>query len=449
MSYARSKQSRPANKKRATSRRRRGRAAPAGRPQEKSRRAIRKRPNWSNCLELHDAAAYFMNNSAEIYKVDADGGVTSLPPPANNLIIGARRTIEKKFDGSTRQWPNWLCPLDFREVPIDEAVARINAAGYFMTRNGDIYKVDPDGRVTAQRPSGFINFFASRLAREDDGKLISAGLAWRRSANRCEYDQIGYWPEDHDRPAKSYNLWRGWGADAKPGDCSIIFDHILNVIANGDKDKADYIINWCAHMVQRPWEKPGVALVLKGPKGTGKSLLTYILEAAVGQQNTLITADGQGLFRPFNWHLANKLLIGAEEAFFSGNRSLNDKLKHLLTGDRIEVEQKFGQRMSIKSMHRMIITSNHPDVVQLSDDERRFFVCHVSDKKLGDHTYFAPLWRVANGQDKATLAAFLHELKTRDIANWRPEQGARSTVALPVMRQRLVSLVRWRAGRAI
>jgi hypothetical protein len=32
------------------------------------------------------------------------------------------------------------------------------------------------------------------------------------------------------------------------------------VIAAGDQDKANYILDWCAHMVQRPWEKPGVAL---------------------------------------------------------------------------------------------------------------------------------------------------------------------------------------------
>jgi hypothetical protein len=65
-------------------------------------------------------------------------------------------------------------------------------------------------------------------------------------------------------------------------------------------------------------------------------------------------------------------------------------------------------------MHRMIITSNHDDVVQLSDDERRFFVCRVSDRRQGDRMYFVPLWRVANGDDDATLAAFMHELRTRD-----------------------------------
>jgi ABC-type cobalamin/Fe3+-siderophores transport system ATPase subunit len=355
----------------------------------------------------------------------------------------------KNYHSANSQWPNWPDPLDFQEVPVEEAIARINAAGYFITRNGVIYKIDPDGGVTAQRPGGFNNFFACRQARCDDGKLISASAAWRRSLKRREHEQIGYWPEDHGCPDNSYNLWQGWGVTPKLGVWSIIYDHILGVIADGDKNNASYIIDWCAHMVQRPWEKPGVALVLIGQQGTGKTLLTHIVARVIGRQNTLITANGKKLFAQFNWHLADKMLIGAEEAFFAENRELSDQLKHLLTGDEIEVEQKFGQRMSIKSLHRMIMTSNHANVIEMSDDERRFFVCDVSDKRRGDETYFAPLWRVAKGEDNATLAAFMHELKTRDIANWRPEPAARDVSALHSGRQKLVSLLRRRASGEI
>ena len=232
-------------------------------------------------------------------------------------------------------------------VPVDEAVARVNAAGYFvLTTNGDIYKVDQRGGVIVQKRDGFTNLFACRLA-DDAGKLISAGVAWKNSSKRREYHSIGYWPDNHTRPPKSYNLWQGWGIEPKKGDCSIIHDHILNVVAAGDNHKANYILDWCAHMVQKPWDKPGVALVLRGRKGTGKTLLTEILACVIGRGNTLITASGKKLFLQFNWHLADKLLIGAEEAFFAGNRELNDQLKHLLTGSEIEVE-----RTKIRATHQ-------------------------------------------------------------------------------------------------
>jgi Mesyanzhinovviridae bifunctional DNA primase/polymerase len=131
--------------------------------------------------------------------------------------------------------------------------------------------------------------------------------------------------------------------------------------------------------------------------------------------------------------------FGAEEAFFAGNHELNDQLKHLLTGDEIEVEQKFGQRISIKSMHRLIMTSNHDQVIAASDDERRFSVFDVSEARRGDHAYFAPLGRAAKGEDVQMLAAFLHALLTRDIGNWHPEAAARAASSADLARQKLLS----------
>ncbi len=214
----------------------------------------------------------------------------------------------------------------------------------------------------------------------------------------------------------------------------------LEVISSGDADKAAYFLDWGAHMFQRPTEKPGVALVLRGGKGTGKTMIVSILTATIGYRHTLITADGKSLFKQFNWHLADKLLIVAEEAFFAGNRRQNDQLKHLLTGSHIELEQKFGQKLSLKSAHRLIMTSNHDQVVAASNDERRFVVYEVSDHRHGDMGYFAPLAAVASGRDKETLAAFIHALLHRDITGWNAEAAARKIRGGDLARQKRFSL---------
>ena len=44
-----------------------------------------------------------------------------------------------------------------------------------------------------------------------------------------------------------------------------------------------------------------------------------------------------------------------------------DRLKHLLTGGDIELEQKFGHRIRMKSMHRMIMTSNHANAIEITE----------------------------------------------------------------------------------
>src|SRR5262249_54799334 len=108
----------------------------------------------------------------------------------------------------------WGDPLDFQEVPLGEAVARVNDAGFFILHSGEIYKAEPDdGAVTLQNRTGLAKTFAGRRARCKNGRAISASLAWLRSPNRREYKSIGYWPGNHGRPAKSCNLWHGWGIE--------------------------------------------------------------------------------------------------------------------------------------------------------------------------------------------------------------------------------------------
>jgi hypothetical protein len=195
----------------------------------------------------------------------------------------------------------WSDPLDFQEVPVGEAVARVNDAGFFILTNGEIYKIEPNGGViTLQGRRGLAKTFAGRRARCENGRSISASLAWLRSPNRQEYDSIGYWPSNYGRPPRSYNLWQGWGISA---DGSIINEYILHLVG-GDRDKANFILDWCAHMVQRPWEKPRVALVFRGLNGPGKSLFAELLAATIGRRNALITSNRKKMFEKFNWNVA-------------------------------------------------------------------------------------------------------------------------------------------------
>src|SRR6185437_3806382 len=113
---------------------------------------------------------------------------------------------------------------------------------------GDIYKAEATGVIRVQRPGGFNKVFACRQARYKDGKVMRAGEAWLQSPDRREYDHIGYWPDDHERPTSAFNLWRGWGVEAVQGDWSPIHEHISEVIASGDKKKADYVLDWFAHL---------------------------------------------------------------------------------------------------------------------------------------------------------------------------------------------------------
>ena len=143
----------------------------------------------------------------------------------------------------------------------------------------------------------------------------------------------------------------------------------------------------------------------------------------------------------FNASVANKILLVGEEMLFAGDRATMDKLKHLITGQTLPVEFKFGDQLEVKSFHRLILTSNHAQVIQASSEERRFVTYEVSDTKRGDTDYFDRLYAIADGRDDDTAAAFMHYLLTRDITGfkpWKAQQGFAADTAL--QNQKLLSL---------
>jgi hypothetical protein len=113
-------------------------------------------------------------------------------------------------------------------------------------------------------------------------------------------------------------------------------------------------------------------------------------------------------------------------------------LKRLVTVDEIRVDQKYGHTIKMKSMHRIIVTLDHHQIIDASNYEWQFFVCDVSDDRGGDDARFDPLRKAIDGENNALLAAFMHELRTRNISNWNPREAARKLSTLA--RQKVLAL---------
>jgi Family of unknown function (DUF5906) len=144
------------------------------------------------------------------------------------------------------------------------------------------------------------------------------------------------------------------------------------------------------------------------------------LRRLLGERNVVVNADKDRLLGRFNSALAGKILIQAEESFFAGDSRTADALKHLITGPTFEIELKFGRNFEVDSFHRLLITSNHSQVIQASSEARRFVVCNVADARRGDVDYFDQLYAVADGRDDATARAFMQHLLNRDLSTFRP-----------------------------
>lgn len=211
-----------------------------------------------------------------------------------------------------------------------------------------------------------------------------------------------------------YNEWRGFAVEPKPNFkmSDVVLRHIREVIANNDDELNDYVLDWLAYGVQHYTKPIGVALVLRGEKGSGKSTLGNLMCNIWGRHGAQITSSERLLGR-FNEHLIQTPFIFSDEALYAGDRAGEQKLKGLITETSMSCERKGHKVQQVNVAFKVMMATNSDYAVPASRDERRFCVIDVSEERIKDKAYFNVLHGVTGSMDGQ--AAFLHYLLNREI----------------------------------
>jgi hypothetical protein len=171
-----------------------------------------------------------------------------------------------------------------------------------------------------------------------------------------------------------------------------------------------------ALMVQQPWIKPEVALVLRSKEGTGKNMIVHLLLDMLGVHG-FITAQKDQVAGRFNGHLFDKVLVVLDEAFFAGDPAAVAAAKALITNSPLGYEAKGKDAFSAPNYAHVISLTNNEWAVPAGDDSRRWMVLDVSEARNGDHTYFTALAKeIENGGTEA----FLDFLLRINLTGWNP-----------------------------
>ena len=249
------------------------------------------------------------------------------------------------------------------------------------------------------------------------------------------YDQIAFTPEAVS--ATTLNFWTGHTIIPTPGNSMLIKDYLLTVICNNDVPSFEYLIQFMAHMLQRPEEKPGVVPVMLGGQGTGKGVFFQLLRA-IWARTTLQVSKIDEVTGRFNAALERNYVVCMDEALFRGDMKALDSLKSIVTEPIIRIEQKYQPSRTIESKHRFFAASNHEHFASISPDDRRFFFLRVSDCRQEDAAYFCTL--CDSFSDGATLEALVDHLLNLDLSNFsvrtRPKTQEHD-------RQKLMSLTKF------
>jgi hypothetical protein len=275
------------------------------------------------------------------------------------------------------------------------------------------------------RKEAFFDNHAARKFTPAGSSKESVNLArwWFNNASRKTYDGFTLAPDNRlpggkPLPQNFFNLWRGWSVtpDEKAGTCDRFKEYLLNTIAGGNQRLAAWLWNYLAHMVQRPWEKPGVAIVLRGAHGVGKSMLGDIMRSLVHTAHQFQTSRIDELTGQFTSHVAGKLLLQFDEATFGGDRRIMGPLKDCITRVEDKLEAKGADPIYVPSYCRVIFTSNAEVAVPIEPGERRYTVIDVPSTHKEDHAYFGALDAELEAGGRARL---LWELKQTKLAPGR------------------------------
>lgn len=275
----------------------------------------------------------------------------------------------------------------------DHAFVIIGGEHYILWETLDADGKPAIGKFLKER-TFHAKFAAQKILVPDEKKPVPVSRLWMASKSRRSYDGICFKPGKDVGP-RWYNLWRGYNVDpVKSGikgdsheSVQAFLQHAKENVCGNDPELFRWLIGYFAHLVQKPYEKPGTALVFKGLKGTGKSSLVETV-GALFKGHALSVANKRYLVGNFNSHLENCLMITLEETFWGGDKSSEAVLKHLVTSKTHQIERKGVESYEVDNLTRVCIIGNEDWVVPASEDERRYAVFLVGDNRRNDTEFF-------------------------------------------------------------
>jgi hypothetical protein len=291
-------------------------------------------------------------------------------------------------------------------------------------------------RLTRQSFDDFRNRYMNQFVRvgtdsENKPVWMAAGKWWLGHTGRRQFDTIVFSPE-REIPG-TYNLWRGFAFQQKPGDCQLFLDHLEKNVCQGKREHYAYLIKWMARAVQQPASPGEVAVVLRGGRGTGKGKTAKVFGALFGR-HFLHISNSSHLVGNFNSHLRDCVVLFADEAFYAGDKKHRSILNTLITEETIAIEAKGIDVDIFPNYIHLIMSSNDQHVIPAGGDERRYFVIDVSNDQQQNAAYFAA---IDKQMDSGGYEALLHMLMTTDIKDFNVRLVPQTTA---LQEQKLLSL---------
>lgn len=244
---------------------------------------------------------------------------------------------------------------------------------------------------------------------------------YNRCQNKNTYSTLEFEPNSKEKTDK-YNLFTGFKYDdpnMKSYDYSLfeIYIEHIDYICSGNKELVEYILNWMAHIIQKPEKKTDVCIVLYSEtEGIGKNLTFDVFQELLSGYCAKFK-NTEAITKRFNGEMMGKLFVIGDE-IKARAKEVADELKDIITRTKEVVEMKGKDIINdMKDFKNYAFTTNNENVFRVSNTCRRFEMieCPLEKKPKEHYKKVASLVK-----DKEALKHLHYYFKHRDISNFDP-----------------------------
>lgn len=174
--------------------------------------------------------------------------------------------------------------------------------------------------------------------------------------------------------------------------------HLENLFP--EKADRDRLLDFLAHLAQKPDQKLRYALLMKGVRGDGKTFFDEMMKKVLGETNCT-NVSNSAITSRFNSYVGNSVWVCIEEAYQPGKEAheLLNNMKPDITNDYVAVEQKGKDVKTVRNFSNFFLTTNYADALPLEDEENRYLVLFTRFHTTKQRQEWEEEWREKHGFD--------------------------------------------------
>lgn len=279
--------------------------------------------------------------------------------------------------------------------------------------------------------SNFVNKLPKSICVEIKDKPVVFTQYWIENIDRKTYRKIIFEPYTKFEQNKSHindlNMYLGFknqydlSNDFQVNTEKIKFPlrHLREVLCDNNEVVFNYLLNWLAHIIQKPNQKMGIAVLCKSIQGVGKNLFfeSFIGKRIIGKNHFVNIADSNQVVGQFNSILERMIFTIVNELKSDGNIiKMSNYMKALITDETQKIEKKGMDAVYTNNYNNFVFLTNNHNVVNIELQDRRYLCIEASSRYIKDIEYRTEMIEKLTSDDVALH--FFHYLLQINIEDF-------------------------------